>query len=376
MITKRYRFRAYPNKHQRELIAKTFGCSRFVFNYFLNRRIKVYEEEHKTLRVKECSKELTQLKQELPWLQEVDKWALQNAIKDLNMAFERFFNHQNGYPKFKSKRYRQSYRTTCSKCGGGDKYNVEYKDGKIKIPKVGWVKVRDKRIPKGRILNAAILKMTSGDYYISLCCTDIEEEILPKTNKIIGLDLGVRDFAITSDGDKYPNNRYLEQVEKKIAKIQRGLSRKTKGGSNYNKAVKKLGKLYDKAYHQWMYYKHSLSTKLIRENDIIYLEHLDIMSMFNNKGSQMNKNIHNVGWYVFISQLKYKADWYGKEVVQIDQYVPTTQVCSCCGYKNDKLQNNTHTKKWICPNCGAKLDRDINAAKNILNEGLRISAVS
>lgn len=125
-----------------------------------------------------------------------------------------------------------------------------------------------------------------------------------------------------------------------------------------------------------MYYKHSLSTKLIRENDIIYLEHLDIMSMFNNKGSQMNKNIHNVGWYVFISQLKYKADWYGKEVVRIDQYVPTTQVCSCCGYKNDKLQNNTHTKKWICPNCGAKLDRDINAAKNILNEGLRISAVS
>ena len=365
MAEKAYKYRIYPNKKQQELIQKTFGCARFVYNYYLNKRKEMYENDKTTFTYNMCSKDLTNLKKELEWLKEPDKDSLQKALKDLDMAYQKFFKEHTGYPKFKSKKNRyKSYRTSCTN------NNIRFENKHIKLPKLGLVKVRDKQIPQGRILNATISQEPNGHYYCSLCCTDIDFEQLPKTNKNVGIDLGICDFAILSDGSKIDNPQFYEQSEKKLAKLQRELSRKTIGSSRWEKARLKVAKFQKYIANQRTDFLQKLTTTIISNYDVISIEDLDVKSMKETDSKIRNKRVGDVSWSEFRRMLTYKSQWYGKELSVIDRYYPSSQICHVCGYRDGKKSEDI--RNWICPNCNSELDRDINAAINILNEGLRI----
>lgn len=360
-----YKYRIYPNKKQAELIQKTFGCSRFVYNYFLDLKIRSYNEDKKSINYNKTSKLLTKLKSEKEWLKEPDKDSLQKSLKDLDCAYQNFFKKHNGFPKFKSKKDRnKSYRTSCTN------NNIRFENNHIKLPKLGFVKVRDKQIPSGRILNATISQKPNGDYYCSLCCTDVVIDQYQKTNKNIGIDLGLVNFAIFSDGTKIDNPSFYEKSEKKLKKLQRELSRKTKGSSNWNKARVKVANLQNNISNQRKDFLNKLTTKIIRDYDIISIEDLDIEAMKSTSSNIRNKRVSDVSWSEFRRILTYKSQWYGKVLSIIDRYYPSSQICNMCGSKDDK--KSEEIRYWICPNCNTSLDRDINASINILNEGIRI----
>lgn len=372
IVEKAFKYRIYPNKRQQELIQKTFGCTRFVYNYYLNKRKETYENDKTTFTYNMCSKDLTNLKKELEWLKEPDKDSLQKALKDLDMAYQKFFKEHTGYPKFKSKKNRyKSYRTSYTKTSAGG--NIMYIDKHIKLPKLGLVKVRDKQIPQGRILNATISQEPNGHYYCSLCCTDIKFDQYPKTNKNVGIDLGLVDFAILSDGIKIENPRFYENSEQKLAKLQKELSRKTIGSSRWEKTRLKVAKLQKHITNQRKDFLQKLTTTIISTYDVIAIEDLDVKSMKETDSKIRNKRVGDVSWSEFRRMLTYKSQWYGKELSVIDRYYPSSQICHVCGNRDGKKSEDI--RNWICPHCNSELDRDINAAINILNEGLRLLSV-
>ena len=363
IVDKAYSFRIIPNKKQEELINKNIGCARFVFNYFLDQ-----SKDDKYLSYSKFAKQLPKLKKEYNWLREVDSISLQQSLKDLDKAFKRFFKRLSGFPKFKSKKNsRQSYRTQYFKRSNGTE-SIEIKDDKIKLPKLGWLKFRKSREVTGKIQNVTIRKSKAGKYYISVCVKE-EVEKLPQTDKAIGIDLGLKNFLITSNGEVVSNPRTLTKYEDKITRLNKRLAKKEKGSNNWYKVKYKLAKTHEKVANIRKDFLHKLSTKLICENQTIIVESLKVKNML--KNSRLAKSISDVSWSKFVDYLSYKAEWYGRELIKINTFFPSSQLCSECGYQNKEIKDLS-IREWECPKCHSIHDRDINASKNILQQGLQL----
>lgn len=364
-MLKAYKYRIYPNQAQKVQIAKTFGCCRFVYNRTLAYRKEAYEKENKPVSKTDCNNYCNRkLKKEYEWLKEVDKFALTNAIYNMDSAYQKFFKEHAGYPKFKSKH--DNHRSYTTNYTNGN-ITVDFEGGKVKLPKLKEVRAELHRRFSGQIKSATVSQLPSGKYYVSIL-VETGHEVLPEGNGRIGLDLGIKDLCITSGGQKYENPKIFSGREKKIKKLQRQLAHKVKGSRNYYKTKKKIALCHEKITNTRKDYLHKISHKIISENQVIVSENLQIKNMV--KNHHLAKSISDVSWYGLTRQIEYKAKWNEREYVKIDTFYASSQLCSECGYQNTYTKDLS-VREWVCPVCGAKHDRDINAAKNILAEGLR-----
>ena len=353
-----YKYRIYPNKEQREYFSKVFGCVRFFYNKSLSDMNEIFKNKQEFKNITPAS-----YKEDYPFLKEVDSLALCNAQMNRNAAFKAFFRKQNDFPKYKSKRNDQSYTTNNQ---GSVKFsnNNRY----ISIPKCSRIRIKKHRDFEGVIKSVTVSKTTDGKYYASLL---VETEIthFKETDKMIGLDLGLKDFVIDSNAHKYKNHKYLTKSLSKLIVEQRKLSHMVKGSNNRNKQRIKIAKLYRRINNQRNDNLHKLSRHIIDENQVICIEDLKVKNMQSNH--KLARSISDASWSRFVSMLIYKASWYGRTIIKIPNNYPSSQLCSICGYKNS-ITKDLKIRKWTCPKCGSSHDRDINASKNILSKGIEI----
>lgn len=359
-INKSYKFRIYPNTHQKELMDKYFGCVRFVYNYFLSQRIEQYQKTGKSDNYLKQSIFLTKLKKqkETEWLNNINAQVLQQSIRRLELAYSKFFQRKSGFPKFKKKKGKNTFTVP---------QYILIKKNKIFFPRfMDGIKVVISQNICGKILSATFSKTKSNKYFVSIT-TEQEVEQNPKKGKEIGIDLGIKNLVITSEGVKFQNNRYLSKYEKQLKKAQQHLSRKKKGSRQFENQRLKVARLHERIANCRKDTLHKITSRLIKENDVVYLENLNISGML--KNHHLAKCISDCSWNELVRQLEYKGLWYGCEVFKIDRFYPSSKTCSHCGCIQDKMPLNI--RKWTCPDCGKEHDRDINAAINILMEGKR-----
>jgi putative transposase len=362
---KAFKFRLLPTKEQEVLLSKHFGCTRFIYNHFLSEKQKHYLENKTTLNFNQCAANLVKKKkdEEFQWLKEVNSQVLISTLMNLETAYGNFFRKKSKFPCFKSKKNKNSFQIP---------QHISLKTpNTIQIPKFkeGLKFVRHREL-KGEIKSATISQSTSGKYYISILCVVEKLTKHKKTGKNIGIDLGLKDFIITSEGQRYCNPKFIKKYEAKLAKKQRILSRKQKGSKGRDKARIAVAKVHEKITNSRNDMQHKVSSKLVKDYDLIAIEDLNVKGMV--KNHKLAKAISDVAWSSFVTKLKYKAEWYGREVVVIDRFYPSSKTCSCCDNVKESL--SLDERSWTCSQCNTIHDRDVNASKNILRRALSIKS--
>ncbi len=361
LIHKSYKFRIAPDNEQKELLAKHFGACRFVFNRYLNSRKETYLEEKKSLNYYDNAKDLTVLKKEeqFVWLKEINAQSLQSSLKNLDTSYNKFFRKQTQFPRFKSKFDRQSFTIPQS---------VSIEDDKLQIPKFKkGIQINLHRETQGKPLFATISKSTTGKYYVSITC-EVEHLPFERTNSKIGIDTGIKDLAVLSDGKVYENIKTLKTNLKRLQYQQRQLSKKTKGSNSRLKQQSKLATVHEKVTNIRKDYLHKVSTEIIKNHDVICIEDLAVKNMM--KNHKLAQAFSDVSLGAFYTMLGYKANWNNKTVVKIDRFFPSSKNCSNCNYINQDLA--LKDREWTCQNCNTVHNRDFNASINIKIQGLKI----